>query len=174
MNNLSILRIYDALLVYVKRLVNLISGIGMLVLVFTFAWLVYGRYILNDTPTWVEQLSLLLVITIGFLTASVGIHERTHLSVDIFTQYLPASGQIFVGLLADVIMGIFGFLMASSAIDLAQFSAAKRIPLLDISAAFRYYPVIISGSLICIFSVDRIVRTLYQLVRPTSTSQENQ
>lgn len=173
MNNINILRVYDTSLVYIKRLVNLISGLGMLVLVFTFAWLVYGRYVLNDTPTWVEQLSLLLVITIGFLTSAVGIHERTHLSVDIFTQFLPVSGQIFIGLLADIIMGTFGFLMASSAIDLAQFSAAKRIPLLDISAAFRYYPVIISGTLIFIFSLDRVVRTLNQLIRPTTINQEN-
>lgn len=173
MNSIKILHIYDTSLVYIKRLVNLVSGIGMLVLVFTFAWLVYGRYILNDTPTWVEQLSLLLVITIGFLTASVGIHERTHLSVDIFTQFLPSSGQVFVGILADIIMATFGFLMATSAIDLAQFSESKRIPLLDISAAFRYYPVIISGSLIFIFSVDRTVRSLNQVIRPKTISQEN-
>ena len=173
MNSINILRIYNTILVYVKRLVNFISGIGMLVLVFTFAWLVYGRYILNDTPTWVEQLSLLLVITIGFLTAAVGIHERTHLSVDIFTQLLPSSGQVFIGFLADIIMATFGLLMAISAFDLIQFSGSKRIPLLDISAAFRYYPVIISGSLIFIFSVDRIVRSLNRVIRPNTINQEN-
>ncbi|MEO9655540.1 TRAP transporter small permease [Marinomonas sp.] len=173
MNNNNILNIYDTAIVLVKRLANLISGICMLVLIFSFAWLVYGRYILNDTPTWVEQLSLLLVITISFLTASVGIHERTHLSVDILTQLLPDSGKALVGLFADIIMATFGFLMAVHVTDLAQFAWGKKIPLLGISDGIRYIPVIISGWLICIFSIDRIVRSLYQFTQPQSSRQEN-
>ena len=173
MNSNNILNIYDTAIALVKRLVNLISGICMLVLIFSFAWLVYGRYVMNDTPTWVEQLSLLLVITISFLTASVGIHERTHLSVDILTQLLPKSGQAVVGLVADAIMATFGFLMATSASDLAQFAWSKNIPLLGISDGIRYLPVIVSGSLICIFSIDRIVRSLYHIAQPQSARQEN-
>ncbi|GAB3485667.1 TRAP transporter small permease [Marinomonas epiphytica] len=171
MNN--ILCLYDNLLTYTKKLANLISGLGMITLVFTFAWLVFGRYVLNDTPTWVEQLSLLLVITISFLTAAVGIHERTHLSVDIFTQFLPKSGQLTISILADVVMATFGFLMAMNAIDLVNFAWPKKIPLLGISDAFRYFPVVASGSMIFVFSIDRIVRDIYQVLKPqTSASKE--
>ncbi|MEO1086532.1 MAG: autotransporter domain-containing protein, partial [Acidobacteriota bacterium] len=41
------------------------------------------------TPTWVEQVSLLLVIMIGFLGASVGIHRNTHLGVSYFREISP-------------------------------------------------------------------------------------
>lgn len=170
MNN--ILCLYDNLLTYTKRLANLISGLGMITLVFTFAWLVFGRYVLNDTPTWVEQLSLLLVITISFLTAAVGIHERTHLSVDIFTQFLPKSGQLTVSIAADIIMATFGFLMATNAIDLVNFAWPKKIPLLGISDAFRYFPVVASGWMIFIFSIDRIVRELFMIIKPSSTTNK--
>ncbi|MCZ2720161.1 TRAP transporter small permease [Marinomonas sp. 15G1-11] len=173
MNNKNILQVYDTAIVYVKRLANIISGVAMVTLIFSFAWLVFGRYILNDTPTWVEQLSLLLVITISFLTAAVGIHERTHLSVDIFTHMLPPSGQVFIGILADIVMATFGFLMAVNAIDLAEFAWSKKIPLLGISDATRYFPVIISGSLIFVFSVDRIIRSLYSATHPQTINQES-
>ena len=49
-----------------------------------YVWLVYGRYVLNDTPTWVEQVSLLLVMVITFLGAAVGVHQHSHLSVVVF------------------------------------------------------------------------------------------
>ncbi|MEO0362500.1 MAG: TRAP transporter small permease, partial [Pseudomonadota bacterium] len=33
----------------------------LVVLIVIFGWLVYGRYVLNATPTWVEQSALLIV-----------------------------------------------------------------------------------------------------------------
>ena len=61
-----------------------VSGTAMVTLTVIFGWLVFGRYVLNATPTWVEQVSLLLVALIGFLGASTGVHERSHLGVSFF------------------------------------------------------------------------------------------
>jgi hypothetical protein len=36
----------------------LISSIALVVLILSFACLVFGRYVLNQTPTWIEQLHL--------------------------------------------------------------------------------------------------------------------
>ncbi|MBV6650757.1 MAG: hypothetical protein KI789_13615, partial [Hoeflea sp.] len=49
-----------------------LAGIGLVILTVIFGWLVFGRYVLNSTPTWVEQISLLLVVFIAFLGASAG------------------------------------------------------------------------------------------------------
>ena len=70
-------------------------------------------------------------------------------------------------------MATFGFLMAVNAIDLAEFAWSKKIPLLGISDATRYFPVIISGSLIFVFSVDRIIRSLYSATHPQTINQES-
>ncbi len=45
----------------------IIAGILLVLLIILFGWLVFGRYVLNDTPTWVEQASLLIVVYITFL-----------------------------------------------------------------------------------------------------------
>ena len=60
-----------------------------MVLTAIFGWLVYGRYVLNATPTWVEQVSLLLVVLITFVGAAVGIREQTHLGVSYFRELCP-------------------------------------------------------------------------------------
>ena len=39
----------------------ILTGVAMVVLTVSFGWLVFGRYVLNETPTWVEQSALLLV-----------------------------------------------------------------------------------------------------------------
>ena len=67
---------YDKFLDLISAISTLVASIGLVVLTVIFGWLVYGRYVLNSTPTWVEQVSLLLVMLIGFLGASVGIHRN--------------------------------------------------------------------------------------------------
>lgn len=133
-----------------------VSGVCMVILVSSFGWLVYGRYVLNDTPTWVEQVALLMVVTITFLGAAVGVHQKTHLNVDLFSVLLPPRGKIALSVLIDLLMGFFGGLMTWQAYGLVMFAWTKSIPLLGIPDGLRYIPMMLSGALILIFSLCRI------------------
>ncbi|MGI9452832.1 MAG: TRAP transporter small permease, partial [Geminicoccaceae bacterium] len=82
---------FDRVLHRLSRLCKIVTGVGLVVLTVIFGWLVFGRYVLNAAPTWVEQVSLLLVMLITFLGAAVGIHENTHLGVSYFREVAPAS-----------------------------------------------------------------------------------
>ncbi len=73
--------IFDRFLDLISYINTVLTGVALVVLTVIFGWLVFGRYVLNSTPTWVEQVSLLLVVYIGFLGASIGVHKQTHLGV---------------------------------------------------------------------------------------------
>ncbi|MEH6445053.1 MAG: TRAP transporter small permease [Oceanospirillaceae bacterium] len=145
---------------------TLISGLSLVTLTLTFGWLVYGRYILNSTPTWVEQLALLLIITITFLSSAVGIKERTHLAVDILPQMCSPKVQLLFRIGCDLVLAGFGLLLALMAIELIEFSWYKRIPLLDIPEGIKYLPVTLSGSLLVIFSLNNIRNSVARLRSP--------
>ncbi|EPJ46121.1 MAG: hypothetical protein OFPII_22840 [Osedax symbiont Rs1] len=134
-----------------------LSALSMIVLVATFGWLVYGRYVLNDTPTWVEQLALLMMITISFMSSATGVRERTHLAVDIIPMLCGAKSQLVLRMLCDFILLMFGFLMAIKSSELMQFSWYKEIPLLAIPEGIRYIPVLISGALVALFSAASLL-----------------
>jgi TRAP-type C4-dicarboxylate transport system permease small subunit len=85
---------YTNFLDKVAYLCNIITGLALVIMTVIFSWLVYGRYVLNSTPTWVEQVSLLLVVLIGFLGAAIGIHKKTHLGVTYFRDRMPRFLQI--------------------------------------------------------------------------------
>jgi TRAP-type C4-dicarboxylate transport system permease small subunit len=138
-------------------LATALSGVFMVVLVASFGWLVFGRYVLNDTPTWVEQMALLLVTNITFLAAAVGIHERTHLSVDMLSLCVPKRAGQFINIIIDMTIFAFGFTMALYGKELVDFAWFRTIPLLGISDGIRYFPVVASGVLMCLFSGYRIV-----------------
>ena len=54
----AFLRLMDSAYSLLVRVCLLLAGIALVVMTVIFAWLVFGRYVLNDTPTWVEQASL--------------------------------------------------------------------------------------------------------------------
>ncbi|MEH6445785.1 MAG: TRAP transporter small permease [Oceanospirillaceae bacterium] len=136
---------------------TVVSALSLIVLVSTFGWLVYGRYILNDSPTWVEQLALLMMITITFMSSATGIHERTHLAVDIVPMLCGPRVKIVFKLICDLILCGFGVLMALKATELLKFTWSREISLLSIPEGVRYIPVIISGVLVALFSAANIL-----------------
>ncbi len=46
-----------------------------------------GRYLLNDSPSWTEPLSLLLMSWFILLGAAVGVREGDHLGFEIGLHY---------------------------------------------------------------------------------------
>lgn len=154
------LRIMDKTYDLIVRLCLLLAGVALVVMTAIFAWLVFGRYVLNDTPTWVEQVSLLLVMVIAFLGSAVGVHQHTHLSVVVFRNIAPSwlrAGFVFV---SDVLMAIFGGLMFWHGIELTQFKWNTLIPLIQWSEGLRSLPLTICGALLFLFSTGHLIRLL--------------
>ena len=139
---------------------KIITGTGLVVLTVIFGWLVFGRYVLNATPTWVEQVSLLLVMVITFLGAAVGIHENTHLGVSYFREIAPPPVRWALTVLSHFVMGGFGIVMMWHSYALAVFKWGSQIPLIDIPEGVRAIPITICGALIFLFSIGHLIRIL--------------
>jgi len=67
------------------------SGAGLVAMTVAIGWQVFGRFVLNDTPTWTEPLSLLLMLYYILLAAAVGVHQRFHPSLDLFRSQAPGA-----------------------------------------------------------------------------------
>lgn len=138
-----------------------LASLALVVLVATFGWLVFGRYVLNATPTWVEQLALLLICYIAFLGAAAGVQENSHLGVSLFRDLLPVSWQKVVLILTDVVLSIFGAVMLIAGISLMMFGWDTMLPMLDIPESFRTLAITSGGGLVCIFAgVRALLRTV--------------
>jgi TRAP-type C4-dicarboxylate transport system permease small subunit len=122
-----------------------------------FGWLVYGRYVLNSTPTWVEQVSLLLIVLIGFLGASVGIYRKTHLGVSYFKDHSPRPIRRFFEFASYIMLGVFGALMMYYSYGLMLFKWGSEIPLLGISEGFRAIPIMLCGGLTMLYCIGHVI-----------------
>ena len=154
----SLLRTMDGAFNVLSRICLIVAGTALVVMTVMFAWLVYGRYVLNDTPTWVEQVSHLLLMVIAFLGAAVGVRQDTHLSVVLFRSAVPTAVRTVFVVITDVLMAGFGGFMFWYGLQLTQFKWKTMIPLINVSEGLRSLPLTICGALVFLFSTGHLIR----------------
>ena len=156
----AFLRGMDRTFDILSRICLILAGTALVSMTVLFAWLVFGRYVLNDTPTWVEQVSHLLLMVIAFLGAAVGVRQDTHLSVVLFRSVVPSWVRSVFVFVTDVIMAGFGGMMFLYGLELTQFKWKTLIPLIQVSEGFRSLPLTICGALVLLFSTGHLIRRL--------------
>jgi len=118
----------DTVFDVLTRICQILAGTAIVAMTLLFAWLVFGRYVLNDTPTWVEQVSHLLLMVIAFLGAAAGVRQDTHLSVILFRAAVPTWLRTGFVCLTDVLMAAFGGFMFWYGLELTKFKWSALIP----------------------------------------------
>jgi len=150
----------EAVLDVLASACKVVAGVAIVGLTAIFGWLVWGRYVMNDTPTWVEQIALLLIMLITFLGAAVGVREGTHLSVTLFADAAPPRLRTALAVVAHVVMAGFGALTAWHSAKLTLFKWSSEIPLIHLPEGLRAAPIAVSGALVCLFSLGHLLRIL--------------
>lgn len=156
--NPAVLRHMDRLFGLLSQVCVIVAGTCLVVMTVIFAWLVFGRYVLNDTPTWVEQVSLLMVMVIAFLGAAVGVQQHTHLSVVLFRNMVPGWVRTVFVVVSDGLMALFGGMMFWYGWELTLFKWQTLIPLIQWPEGLRSLPLTICGALLFLFSVGHLLR----------------
>ena len=154
----SFLKGMDTVFDLLTRICQILAGIAIVGMTLLFAWLVFGRYVLNDTPTWVEQVSHLLLMVIAFLGAAAGVRQDTHLSVVLFRTVVPSwlrTGFVFA---TDLLMAGFGGLMFWYGLELTKFKWSALIPLIQLPEGLRSLPLTVCGALVFVFSIGHMIR----------------
>lgn len=144
----------------VAKLCLQLGVFGLVLLIAAVAYQVFGRYVLNNTPTWAESLALLLVLYVTMLGCAVGVRDAGHIGMELLGDLVPGSWQRPVALLVHALTLLFGALMAWNCLEMLQSVRSYMIPTLHISESFRYAPLVLAGCLIVLFSIEHIVALL--------------
>jgi TRAP-type transport system small permease protein len=121
---------------------------------------VFGRYILNDTPTWAEALAMLLVLYVTMLGAAVGVRDAGHIGMESLLVLVPAKLRLRIELVIHVLVAVFGAMMAWNGGLLAWSVHDYKVPTLGVSEGLNYLPMTVAGALILLFSIEHIVAQL--------------
>jgi TRAP-type C4-dicarboxylate transport system permease small subunit len=148
------------ILAIVNRLALWISGIGLILMTAFIAWQVFGRYVLNQSPSWTEPASLLLMSWFILLGSAVGVREGSHLGFEIALHYAPPGLRHIMLAVTEVLVLAFGCAMAWYGTVLAAETWSAAMPGLPIPQGMDYVPLAAGGILIALFSLEKLVRLL--------------
>ncbi|NBC66337.1 MAG: TRAP transporter small permease subunit [Bacteroidetes bacterium] len=131
----------------------------MAVLVVDVTWQVISRYLLGEASSFSEEVARYLLIWIGLLGSSYAYRKKMHLAFDLFTD--KAKGRVkfwmelvihtFIICFSVVVLVFGGWYLVQLTWELNQLSAS-----LQISLAYVYFALPLSGVLIVIYAVNFI------------------
>nr|WP_316639466.1 TRAP transporter small permease [uncultured Roseateles sp.] len=130
---------------------------GLVLLIAAVSYQVFGRYVLNNTPTWAESLALLLVLYVTMLGCAVGVRDAGHIGMELLGGLIPDSWHKPLAILIHLLTLLFGALMAWNCAEMFLSVRGYMIPTLGVSESLRYVPMVAAGLLIVLFSIEHIV-----------------
>lgn len=134
-----------------------LAGAGLVVMTVIVAYQVFMRYVINASPAWTEAGSIMIMSWFVFLGAAVGVRENFHMGFDVLLHVLPAGAKPWLRAISDIAIFAFAFGMVFYGGSLALRFWSTRIPVLGLPTSFTYFPIVISGLLMCLFSLERLL-----------------
>lgn len=154
---LSFMRAARPILNRLSTIALYIAGTGMVIMTVIIGWQVFARYVLNNTPSWSEPISLHLMLWFILFGAAVGVRESVHLGLDIVRYMMPEWVQKIMDLMSLGFIVLFGIAMTWYSILLAAGTWRAPIPVLGWPGGVDFFPMIAGGVLISLFSLERFI-----------------
>jgi TRAP-type transport system small permease protein len=121
---------------------------------------IYGvvlRYVFNNAPPFVEQVALLLVVCVAMFGASAGVRDAGHIGLDSLVKALSVRARFWTTVVVHMLVISFALALLAGGWLMAVSTHGSTIPTLGMSEAVRYVPVLMSGVLITLFSIEHLV-----------------
>jgi len=154
------------------RIAHLAIGLAaaaLLGLVVVQGWQVFTRYVLNDSPSWTEPVTLLLLSTAMSLGAAAGVHTRRHFGFFLLAEKLHARLRRGVDLLRPLLIVAIGAVIAwwsgvllLDGLDIKM--AGARLP-----QSINYLPLALGGALMSVFALYQA----WQVLGPATAEGAN-
>jgi len=133
------------------------AAFALLMLVLVQGWQVIARYVLNDSPSWTEPVTLLMLSTAMSMGAAAGVHTRRHFAFSLLADALGARAKHAVHLLQSAVVVIIGSMLAYWGAVL--FVDGVHIPTAGapLPESIDYLPLAVGGALMALFAVSQML-----------------
>lgn len=134
-----------------------VAGASLCVLVVVMAWQVFGRYVLNSSPSWTEPVAMTLMSVAALFGAAVAVRAESHFAFPTLVESAPPAVRAVLKAIGRLTALAFG-------LALAGFGGFLMIDSWDVPMAGAPLPegvshigLCLGGALIAIFAIERLI-----------------
>ncbi len=135
-----------------------IAAVALVGLVVVQGWQVFARYVLNDSPSWTEPVTLMLLTSAMSFGAAAGVHDDRHFAFTLLADAAPAGLKRPLFLFAKSLIATLGAVLAWWATVLFFAGADIRTAGAPFPETLPYAPVALGGGLMVVFAIGRCLR----------------
>ena len=132
------------------------GALGLVVMTAIVGWQVFGRFVLDSSPSWTEQASLVLMIWYVMFAAAAGVYEGFHIRIALIEERFGERARGLRRVVAAIV-ALMGLVLMVYGLQLCWQVRGNVIPSLGISRAVAYVPLPVSGLLMTIFALGRMI-----------------
>lgn len=132
-----------------SRLYNAIRWICVMNLglqVIVVVYVVFGRFILNNTPKWGEEIALLAMVWLSLLSAALAMEDDTHIRMSVFDRFFSYRGLIVRDIIFFVLNVTFCIFLVIEGIKLSILTRVSIMPGSKLPVPILYVSVPIAGA----------------------------
>ena len=141
----------------VERMITATTAVIMIILSVLICWQVFSRYILNSSPFWIEEISVISLMWIGLLGAAACVWTESHMSLELVVSRLPETFRIWLRAATDIMIGVFALFLLERGIFLVQRTMGGTLSSLPLAVGYTYLVLPIAGGLMVVFALVRAI-----------------
>lgn len=114
---------------------------------------VFARNVLGSSIMWSQEVSLLLIVWMTFLSCAIGAEKNLHISVELFYSMFPKPLKLFCDRLNDVVVVVIGAFFGIYGWKLAMSTMTSTLAATKWPAGVLYLMIPVGGWCMCFFKI---------------------
>lgn len=149
-----------------------IAVAALLGLVVVQGWQVFARYVINDSPSWTEPVTLLLLSTTMSMGAAAGVYTNRHFGFFLLAEQMHPLVKRLIDALVPLIVGTIGAFLAWWGWVLWLDGLHIKTAGANLPQSVNYLPLSIGGALMAVFALNRLLLSLRAGAGKTANAAE--
>jgi TRAP-type C4-dicarboxylate transport system permease small subunit len=130
------------------------------------------RYVFNHGMPWTQEISILLLVWFSLIGMAIGVLERIHISIEMFTMKLPKRVINLLEIIDHLFIMIFGIAMVYYGGMIMNMTQKSTMPATKLPSAVLYVILPLSGILIVLNAIV-VISKLSDRARKNDTQRKS-
>ncbi|WP_207654721.1 TRAP transporter small permease [Marasmitruncus massiliensis] len=129
------------------------SKLVLLVIVFIVSAQVISRKFLGTSIRWSEEVALLLMVWMAFISMAIGVEKKLHIAITMFYDMFPKTLRWILEKINFGVIFAFGVVLINYGIKLINSTSTSTLPATKWPASTLYLMMPVGGLFICYFTI---------------------
>lgn len=142
------------------RAATVVAAAALVGLVVVQGWQVFARYVINDSPSWTEPVTVLLLSTAMSLAAAAGVRTGRHFAFVLLADTAGPRMRRLMAATSEIVVAAIGTTLAIGAGVLWLDGLDVRLAGAPLPQSSAYLPLCLGGALMVVFALHRLAVVL--------------